>query len=162
MDAALSIPTVLALAFGIGCVCGLRSMMGPALVCWGAHLAWLNLVGSRLVFLRMAICVVIFTLFAIGELVADKLPGIPGRNTAVSLIVRFLSGGFCGLVLAIAGHAPNAVAFLLGGLGGLIGGLGGYYVRRNIKRAFKLPDFPVALTEDLIAIGTGLFIVSRF
>jgi uncharacterized membrane protein len=162
MDAALSIPTVLALAFGIGCVCGLRSMTAPALVCWGAHLGWLNLVGSRLVFLRMAICVAIFSLLAIGELVADKLPGIPGRNTAISLIIRFLFGGACGLVLAIAGHAPAAAAFLLGGLGGLVGGLGGYYVRRNIKRVFKLPDFPVALTEDLIAIGSGLFIVSRF
>jgi uncharacterized membrane protein len=110
----------------------------------------------------MAICVAIFSLFAICELVADKLPGIPGRNTAISLIIRFLFGGTCGLVLAIAGHAPSAVAFLLGGLGGLVGGLGGYFVRRNIKRAFQLPDFPVALTEDLIAIGAGLFIVSRF
>jgi uncharacterized membrane protein len=162
MDAAMSIPTVLTLAFGIGIVCGLRSMTGPALVCWGAHLGWLNLVGSRLVFLRMAICVAIFSLFAICELVADKLPGIPGRNTAISLIIRFLFGGACGLALAIAGHAPTAVAFLLGGLGGLVGGLGGYFVRRNIKRAFQLPDFPVALTEDLIAIGAGLFIVSRF
>ena len=66
----------------------------------------------------MAICVAIFSLFAIGELVADKLPGIPGRNTAVSLIIRFLSGGFCGLVLAIAGHAPLLWHFFWAGLAG--------------------------------------------
>ena len=40
------------LAFGIGLVTGLRSMTGPALVCWAAHLGWLNLEDSRLVFME--------------------------------------------------------------------------------------------------------------
>ena len=34
---------VFLLAFGIGLITGLRSMTGPAVVCWAAHLGWLNL-----------------------------------------------------------------------------------------------------------------------
>ena len=41
---------VVLLALGIGLVTGLRSLTGPALVCWAAHLGWLNLEGSRLTF----------------------------------------------------------------------------------------------------------------
>ena len=126
------------------------------------HLGWLNLVGSRLVFLRMAICVAIFSLFAIGELVADKLPGIPGRNTAVSLVSDFCpadSAGWCWRsrdMLRLRWHFSWA---------GLVDWPAAWADIMSVAiwaGALKLPDFPVALTEDLIAIGTGLFIVSRF
>ena len=36
------------------------------------------------------------------------------------------------------------------------------YVRGAIVSGLKIPDFPVALLEDAIAIGCGLLIVSRF
>jgi uncharacterized membrane protein len=158
----MSVTAVLTLVFALGLVCGLRSMTAPAAVCWGARLGWLKLAGSHLAFVPLAITVFVFTLLALGELVADKLPNIPGRNTPGPLAVRFLFGGICGVALCISGGGPLAAGFLLGGLSGIAGGLSGYYLRWNLKRRFKLPDFPVALTEDLIAVGGGLLIVSRF
>ena len=68
------------LAFGIGLVTGLRSMTGPALVCWAAHLGWLSLEGSRLVFMESTLATYGFSTLALGELVADKLPFIPNRT----------------------------------------------------------------------------------
>jgi uncharacterized membrane protein len=65
---------ILLFAFLIGCVCGLRSMTAPAVVAWGAHLGWLHLDGSWLAFLANKISLVVFSLFAVGELIADKLP----------------------------------------------------------------------------------------
>ncbi len=153
---------VVVLAFLIGLVCGLRSMTGPALVCWGAHLGWLHLAGSHLAFLASPITLIVFSLLAVGELIADQLPKIPRRTTAGPLTARVLLGGMCGGAFAIAGGGSFAMSCFLGGLGGLIGAFGGYTARHVATSEGRLPDFPVAVFEDLIAIGGGLFLVSRF
>src|SRR5579862_8789575 len=93
------------LAIGIGIVAGLRSMTAPALVCWGAHLGWINLYNSPLSFMGSAVAVGIFTLGAIGELVADKLPNTPARTAPVGLIARIITGGLCGACIYAAGAA---------------------------------------------------------
>ena len=154
--------SVLFLAFLIGCVCGLRSMTGPALVCWGARLGWLQLDGSTLGFLHNVISLSIFTLFAIGELVADKLPFIPSRITAGPLVVRFVSGALCGWALAISGGIGWLPCALAGGVGAVAGSFAGYHVRRWLTAGKGLPDMPIALLEDVVAIGGGLLILSRF
>ena len=153
---------VLLLSFLIGVVCGLRSMTGPALVCWGAHLGWLHLTGSHVAFLASTIALVVFSLFAIGELIADKLPNIPRRTAAGPLVWRVLMGGLCGGAFAVAGGASFGTCCLLGGLGGLMGAFAGYWARRALTAENRLPDLPVALVEDLIAVGGGLFLISRF
>ena len=97
-------PCVLLLfAFLIGCVCGLRSMTAPAVVAWGAHLGWLHLEGSLLAFFANKISLVVFSLLAVGELIADKLPFIPGRTQPGPLGVRILFGAMCGAALCISG-----------------------------------------------------------
>ena len=150
------------LALLIGVVCGLRSMTAPALVCWGAHLGWLNLTGSPLAFLRHPIALILFTLAAIGELIADKLPIIPRRTTPGPLIVRILLGALSGAALAIAGHAPLAAGAILGGAGGVLGAYAGYAWRRATSGSGRISDLPVALLEDLVAIVGGIFLISRF
>src|SRR5712664_3210216 len=75
----------LLLVFGIGVVTGLRSMTAPAVVAWAAHLGWINLHGSPLAFVGSAWAVGIFTLGALGEFVADKLPTTPARTAVLGL-----------------------------------------------------------------------------
>lgn len=65
---------VFVFAIGIGIVAGLRSLLPPAVVAWAAHCGWLNLHGSPLAFMGSTAAVAIFSIFAIGELIADKLP----------------------------------------------------------------------------------------
>jgi uncharacterized membrane protein len=153
---------VLLLAFLIGVVCGLRSMTGPALVCWGVQLAWLHVAGSHLAFMGSWIALIVFSVCAVGELVADKLPKIPRRTSAGPLLWRVIMGGLCGGAFGIAGGAGFAMCCLLGGLGGLAGAFAGYWTRRAATAEGRFPDLPVALIEDLIAVGGGLFLVSRF
>src|ERR1700739_2745733 len=93
---------ILLYALLLGFVCGLRSMTAPAVVAWGAHLGWLHLDGSLLAFFANKISLVIFSLFALGELVADKLPFLPPRTQASPLGVRILFGAVCGAALSIS------------------------------------------------------------
>ncbi len=137
-------------------------MTGPAVVCWGAHLGWLQLDGSKLGFLHSPISLIVFSLFALGELIADKLPFIPSRISAGPLVVRFLAGALCGAASCVSSGMAWFLCALLGGVGAVIGSYAGYHARRWLTADKGLPDLPIALLEDLVAVGGGLLIVSRF
>src|SRR5712691_12946414 len=85
--------SVLVLAFAIGVIAGLRSLTAPAVVSWAAHWGWLDLTNSRLAFLGSTTAAIIFSLLALGELVADKLPFAPNRTAALGLGTRIVTGG---------------------------------------------------------------------
>jgi uncharacterized membrane protein len=151
----------LALALGIGIVAGLRSLTAPAVVAWAAHLGWLNLQGSRLAFVGSTVAVIVFSLLAIGELIADKLPGTPRRTALAPLLARIATGVLGGACFGVAANRSLLPACLLGGIGGVIGAFAGYEVRRRLVTRLHLKDFIVAIFEDLIAIGLAFFLVSR-
>ena len=150
---------VFVLALGIGIVAGLRSLTAPAVVAWGAHLGWLNLHSSSLAFMGSTAAVAIFSLLAIGELVADKLPTTPKRTVLAPLIARILTGGLCGACLCAAAGKSLLVGTSLGGIGGLIGASLGYSIRKWL--AIRIKDFVIAVCEDLVAVSLALFLVSR-
>jgi uncharacterized membrane protein len=153
---------VLLLSFLIGVVTGLRSLTAPAVVTFAAHRGWINLHNTPLSFMGATPAFAIFALLALGELIADKLPSTPSRTAPLGLIARVLLGGLCGACLAVAGAQSLALGALLGVAGGLLGTFGGYQLRTGLVKALKVPDFVIALAEDALAIGGGLFIVSRF
>jgi uncharacterized membrane protein len=150
---------ILLYAFLLGCICGLRSMTAPAVVAWGAHLGWLHLEGSLLAFFASKISLVIFSLFALGELIADKLPFIPPRTQAGPLAVRILFGAVCGAAICISATASPILGAILGALGGIAGAFAGYAYRRRFN--LTVPDLLLALLEDLVAVGGGLLLVSH-
>jgi uncharacterized membrane protein len=152
----------LVLAFGIGVVAGLRSLTAPAVVAWAAHLGWLNLSGSLLAFMGSIWAVVIFTVAALSEFVADLLPAAPPRTAGLGLTARILMGLVTGACLGIAGGAAPWLAAIVGALGALAGAFGGYRARVGLVRALHAPDFAIAAPEDLVAIGLGLLLVTRF
>jgi uncharacterized membrane protein len=157
----MSTSFVLFLAFAIGMVSGMRSLTAPAVAAWAARRNWLNLAGSRLAFMGSTATVAIFTVLAIIELIMDKLPSTPSRTKPVGLIARFICGALSGACVGVsAGQAPTFGA-ILGAAGGIAGAFAGYQWRSGLVRALKVPDLVIALVEDFIAIGAGLFIVSR-
>ncbi len=153
---------VLLLAFLIGVVCGLRSLTAPAVVAWAAHRSWINLNDTRLHFMGSIATVAIFAVFALVELVADKLPKSPNRTAPPGLIARIILGALCGAALAASGAQSMAVGAVLGTVGGITGAFGGYQARTRLVKALKVPDFVIAILEDALAIGVGFFLVSRF
>jgi uncharacterized membrane protein len=152
----------LSLALLIGAVTGLRSMTGPAIVAWAAHLGWINLSGSPLAFMGSIWVVGLFTLGALGEFVADLLPNTPARTAAVGLTARIVLGLLTGACLGVAGGASLWLGALAGAIGAIAGAFGGYNARGGLVRSLRVPDAAIAIPEDLIAIGLGLLAVTRF
>ena len=152
---------VLFLCFLMGCVAGLRSMMAPAIICAAAYLQWVHLEGTPLAFMTSKVTLSLFTFLAICELIMDKLPQTPSRTSAMGLTARAVTGALSGGALAVSGGQSLAVGALLGLVGGVGGAFAGYQIRHGLVTQMNLPDFVVAVVEDLLAISGGLFVASR-
>ena len=152
---------VLALAFVIGVLNGLRSFTPPAVAAWAARLRWINLPGV-LALIGSVPVVVIFTLLAAFELFADKMPWIPDRTTTTSLCGRGVMGALTGACAGAAGGQSAIIGVACGVGGAMAGAFGGYHARKRSVQALGVPDIYVALVEDLICLGGALWVVSRF
>ena len=145
------------LALLIGVVAGLRAMMAPAAVAWGAYLGWLPLAGTWAGFMGHWIAVAIFTVLALVELVTDQLPSTPSRKVPPQFGARIVSGALSGAAIGADG------GLLVGGLvagvvGAVLGTLGGAEGRARLAARFGR-DLPAALVEDAVAIGAAALIV---
>ena len=146
-------------AFLMGCICGLRSMTAPAVVAWGSS--------SGLASSPWLACLLrqpgfpFEPSFAVGELIADKLPFIPPRTQPGPLGVRISSAQCARPPCAIPAGHRRCWARFWGALGAVAGTFAGYYYRRLLSRGAAVPDLLVALLEDLVAVGGGFLFVSH-
>ena len=153
--------TLLLLCFLLGCLTGLRSLTAPAVVCWAAHLGWLHFAGTKLAFLGHPATVVVLTLLAVIELIADKLPKTPARTAPLGLLARIVSGCLSCVALTTSTGGNLLVAAIVGIAGAVVGSFAGYRIRRNLVLRAHLADFTVALAEDVIAVAGCLLIVAH-
>ena len=151
--------TILVYAFLIGIIAGLRALMAPAIVSWGAGLGWFGLAGTTLNFMSHPATRWIFTVLELGELVNDKLPKTPSRKVPPQFIARVVMGALAGATLGAARDSLIG-GLIAGAIGAVVGTLGGASVRGALGRAFG-KDLPAALLEDAVALLGALFIVSR-
>ena len=152
---------IVAFAFGLGVVAGLRSFTPPAVVTWAAYFGWLNLNNSPLAFMGSIITVVIFSLLALLELFLDLQPSTPKRTAAFPLTARIVTGALCGASFCAAGSQSFVVGAILGAIGAVIGAFAGYEIRRRVVAALNTKDIFIAVLEDLVTIGLACFFVSR-
>jgi uncharacterized membrane protein len=145
---------LLALLFGV--IAGLRSMTPPAAVSWAAWSGRLTLGGSWLWFLGDPVTPWVFTIFALGELAADKHPAMPSRKQPIGFVARLCSGGLCGAAVGLTGSAWWW-ASLLGIAGAAVGTMGGAASRAWLARLIG-KDWPAALIEDLVAVGAAVLV----
>ena len=147
----------LVLALLIGVVAGLRTLTAPAAVSWAAHAGWLALHGTVLGFMGARYTPYVFTVLALGELVADQLPTTPSRTVPVQFGGRLVCGALCGASIGLAG-GMMLLGLLAGIVGAVIGTLGGAAARGGLANAFGR-DRPAAIIEDIVAIGGAALIV---
>lgn len=150
----------LLLAFFIGFFGGLRSLTAPAATAWAVYLGWLKLDGP-LSAIGSTVSVVIFTVLAVGELIADKLPWMPSRTAPPGLIARIALGGLTGACLSSAGGQGIILGGVSGAAGGIAGCFLGYQARTRLVKALGTADLNVALFEDLVAIAGGVWVVTQ-
>jgi uncharacterized membrane protein len=148
------------LVFLIGVLTGLRSLTPVAAIAWATHLGWLKL-PRLLAWIGNTPAAVIFTVLALLELFSDKLPKTPSRTAPPGLIARILLGGFAGACLATSRGQGAVLGILLAIVGALVGAFAGYQLRTRSVKALRVPDFVIALVEDLVAVGCSLWIVSQ-
>jgi uncharacterized membrane protein len=153
---------LLTFAFLIGVIAGLRALTGVMVASWAARLSWIHLDGSYLSFMGSTITAVIFSALALAEIVNDKLPKTPPRTALPSLIIRIVLGAFAAATLTMGAGGVAWVGALLGAFGAVVGTFGGYQARMRLVRALGVPDFVIALVEDVIAVGGGFLLASRF
>ncbi|WP_243370965.1 DUF4126 domain-containing protein [Microvirga solisilvae] len=138
-------------------VAGLRTMMAPVTVSWGAALGYLNLEGSWLAFLGYRFTPWILSLLALGELLVDKLPSTPSRKVPMQFGARIISGALSGAAIGFAGG--SLLAGLLAGAGGaVVGTLGGAAIRARLSKMFRA-DRPAALIEDAVSILVSVLVI---
>ena len=151
---ALSFAAVLAIAFALGVVSGMRSFLAiaaTALTLWRrpevvpamAPASWL---AHGLVAVILAIC-------ALGELVADKMPWVGDRIAIGPLAARIVTGALSGAAAAQVGHVDGWKGGLIGALGAVIGAFGFYHVRQWVDRVTGIRDPYVGAGEDVVALA---------
>ena len=124
----------LLLVFFIGFFGGLRALTAPAATAWAVYLGWLKLDGW-LALIGSLSAVVIFTVLAIVELVADKLPRTPSRTAPPGLIARIVMGGLTGACIAAGGAQGVLLGALVGAFGGVVGCFAGYQARTRTRES---------------------------
>ena len=137
-------PATLLIAFALGVVAGLRSMMAPAAVLLARH---------------FRVAGIVVAILAVGELIVDLLPTTPSRTSLVPAVARIMSGAFCGWFVATGSTATRIAGVLAGVAGALVGTYGGHAVR--LRAIQRLGAIPAALAEDVVAVALALLAVTR-
>lgn len=119
------------LAFFIGFFGRLSALTAPAATAWAVYLSWLK-IERPLSLIGSLAAVAIFTVLAVVELVADKLPQTPSRTVPPGLIARIVMGGLTGACVAVSGAQEMLIGVVFGAVGGVVGCFLGYRVRTGL------------------------------
>ncbi|MUL65433.1 DUF4126 domain-containing protein [Mycobacterium sp. CBMA 234] len=150
---------VLLFALLIGVVAGLRALTPPAVVAWGAKLGWLPLTGTWAEWVGHPITVTVLTILLVVELVTDQLPSTPPRTVPPQFVARLVTGAFAGAVVG-AGWHHTFIGMGAGMIGAVLGTMAGFHARRILVQRTGGRDLPVALAEDVLAVGGGFVVVA--
>lgn len=149
----------------LGMITGLRTMTPIAVVCWFAYLGQagsqdqghLPVEGTWAFWAGKLVTVAIFTAFALGEYIGDKLPQTPNRTAPGPLAARLVFGGLVGAIAATGMHGSVAEGIILGALGALVGAFLGYQARKSLVLWCGRPDWNIAVIEDISAVVISVF-----
>ena len=87
-------------------------------------------------------------------------PKTPSRKTTPQFATRLIMGGFAGAVIGTAwGYTWGGLG--AGIIGAVLGTLGGAEARSRLVKATGGRDLPIAVLEDVVAVGGG-FLVAYF
>ena len=145
-------------------------MAGPAIV--GRRLLKNERIGDVL-----AVC-------AAGEMLVDKHPACPNRNTAQPLAARTVTGALTGAAIMVSGAgwsprgplrsrsaslplgsndvvAAAAVGALIGGVTAFVSTHVTYRMRRRVSESTGAPNVAIGAVEDAMVYTTGVLLASE-
>ena len=150
-------------ALMIGAAAGLRSQTPTAVLAWHRDDAPLLARWKRWPLFRSTWGRRLLMLSGAGEMVVDKLPGLPPRTDPGPLFGRLLFGGIAGATLGSErpGKGPMIRGALLGMAGAGVGATAGTKGRAAVAEKSGLPDPAVAVIEDAVVVALANRAVTR-
>ena len=147
---------------GLGALTGMRSMAPAALLARQANGSrrwrWRRAPASERI-ARSGRVAGALTLMALGEVVLDKLPGMPARTEPAPLLGRALFGGLLGATVADLLGTARALPALIGAGAAVAGAELAYRVRAGLGRT-GIPDFALGVVEDAVVLAAGRALVA--
>ena len=137
----------------LGAMTGLRSMTPMAVLCFFAYRGDLDVSGTWAFWTAKPVTVLVFIVLALGEYIGDKLPMTPNRTAPFPLVARIAFGSLVGALAATGLHGSAVEGGFLGAISALAGTFLSFYLRRSMTKQRGLPDLPIALAEDLLALS---------
>ena len=141
---------------GLAALSGARSIMGLALLSGQLRKHPSRRLGrSRLGFMQSSRTAEVLALLAAGELIGDKLPGVPDRISSPALIGRALSGALIGATLSAWQRQSRGTGVLIGVVSAMVGAYATYHLRKRLGQSTGFPDPVWAVLEDTFVITLG-------
>ncbi|UYZ57985.1 DUF4126 domain-containing protein [Hymenobacter latericus] len=141
---------------GLGAVAGLRSMSAPAMLSHVLHKHPSGrLAASRLGWFQSGTAANLLKVMAAGEIIGDKLPGMPDRTAPPILGGRIASGALVGSVLAKANRSSVWQGALLGAAAAVASTYGALYLRKAASQNTALKEPWPGVVEDALMLASG-------
>jgi len=127
-------------AMKLAVVTGMRALLGPALVAQAEHLPERK---------NLALA-------ALGEMIADKLPLVPSRDTLLPLLARGIAGAWVARkVQEEEGGEENPWTVPLGAAVAMGVAVAAPKIRRTLEATTGISDVALGLIEDYLALRLG-------
>lgn len=143
----------------LGVLTGLRSMTPIALLCWFAYRGDLPVDDTWAAWAGKLWVAILFSVLAIGELVADKFPWVGNRIAPFPLGARLFLGALVGAIVATGLDGSVVEGVMLGAGGALVGAFGGFLVRRDLAEKMGFKDWQAGLAEDFITVSCSILMM---
>ena len=140
---------------GLGVMAGMRSLSAPAVLSQRLSKDSGKATGGLDGMLSSKLGSRTLTVLALGELVGDKLPGIPARIAPPALTFRLLSGAVVGASLARRNKRPVLGPILIGAVSSLASAFALYGLRELATKQLRIPNVLAGLLEDMLVATAG-------
>lgn len=153
-------------SFLIGAIAGMRSLSAPAVISnifTSSFFPRKYLPGRKgSIFKLLANSKTAGTLkvLTMGEMIADKMPGIPPRISRGPLIGRAAAGAASGAALSAKDGKKIIIGAAAGAAGAVAAAYAFYALRTKAAEKFKVKDTFVGMAEDALMIG-GAGLISK-
>ena len=147
-------------AAGLGLIAGLRATIAPSIAAhYLSKQPSSSLAKSKLGFIQSPVTAIVTKALSAAEMSGDKLPNVPDRTIAPSLLARIASGALAGAIVSTANKDNVVKGIVIGGIAALASTYASFYLRKSISASSYLKEPWTGVVEDVLAIGSGVLIM---
>jgi uncharacterized membrane protein len=142
---------------GLGLLAGMRTTSAPAIASHIlSHHHSRRLAKSPLKFMQSDNVALALKVFAVGELIGDKMPNTPNRIKPAGVVFRCLAGSLAGASIYKATGNSILTGAVLGSVVALGSTFGSYFLRKDVVSKTHVLDPIIGAIEDALVVGAGV------